>query len=205
MADVDNVNSETSTNCAAAPMRDWSPFRAAQPDEKVPGPRKIGSTNGVGDRLRVAAFAELQAREGFRWALDNILDAPQHLKEQWKHMIDEEDRHYNWLLGRMQELKIDPAERPVSDSLWRSVVKTRNANEFVYIMADAEELGKDAEQHFVTQLRERDPQTAEVFARIAAEEEHHISAQRSAVATPAAATADTGRTESVAAETAAGL
>lgn len=68
----------------------WEPFVVAAAGTRTPQPRGINTAEGLGDRLRTAAFAE-------------------------------EDRHLGWLLGRMRELGVDPAGRPVSDRLWRSL------------------------------------------------------------------------------------
>src|SRR5436309_133432 len=47
---------------------DWNPFDIAPPGSPQQAPRSINNLDGVGDRLRAAAFAEIQAREAFYWA-----------------------------------------------------------------------------------------------------------------------------------------
>ncbi len=154
---------------------DWSPFRPAGPGEDVPKPRGIGTPEGLGDRLRTAAFAERQAREAFDWAAASLADAPAGLPAEWRRLAREEDKHLGWLLARMSELGVGPAARPVSTRLWESLQACRGAREFTAFMVRAEERGRAAEASFARALASRDPVTADIFARIAREEEGHIA------------------------------
>lgn len=156
---------------------DWSPFTLCPPDERAPKARGIATPEGLGDRLRTAAFAEFQAREAFRWAAERFVDAPQPLREAWRRMAEEEGKHYGWLRARMKELGVDPGARPVSDALFRSLGSAADAAEFARLMARAEERGRAAERSFEKSLETRDPETAAIFARIAAEEDEHIATQ----------------------------
>ena len=59
---------------------DWSPFRLAPEGTRPEPPRSIHTRDGIGDRLRSAAFAEIQAREAFLWADIRFADeAPEEL------------------------------------------------------------------------------------------------------------------------------
>ena len=160
---------------------DWKPFVVCAADEGVPRARGLHAPEGLGDRLRTAAFAERQAAEAFRWAAESLAAAPPELREAWRRFAVEEEKHLGWILGRMAELKIDPAGRAVSDRLWRSLVRCRAPREVSLLMTRAEERGKAAEESFRLSLASRDPATAEIFGRIAAEEEQHIAAQRDLV------------------------
>lgn len=150
------------------------------PDAFPPAPRGASTAEGLGDRLRVAAFAELQAREAFRWAADTLLDAGDGLRAAWRRIADEEDRHLKLLLGRMAELGVRPDERPVSDRLWRSLRGCRTTREFVAYMKTAEERGRAAEESFSRSFAQRDPVTAALFGKIAADEAEHIEIGRRA-------------------------
>ena len=92
----------------------WEPFVVCPSGVRAPDSRGINTPEGLGDRLRTAAFAEFQAREAFRWAVSRFPSAPGRLRETWELLAGEEDRHFGWLVGRMAELRVDPAARPVS-------------------------------------------------------------------------------------------
>ena len=153
----------------------WEPFDVCDPDEYPPAPRGLHSPDGIGDRLRVAAFAELQAREAFRWAADTRLDAGDGLRAAWRRIADDEDRHLQLLLGRMAELGVRPDARPVSDRLWRSLRGCKTTREFIAYMRTAEERGRDAEVSFRVKLADRDPVTAAIFGKIADDEAEHLA------------------------------
>ena len=156
----------------------WAPFAVCDPDSFAPAARGINSPEGLGDRLRVAAFAELQAREAFRWAADTLLDASPQLRTAWRRIADDEHRHLEMLLGRMLELGVKPGARPVSDRLWRSLRECKSVKEFVPFMRRAEERGRAAEESFRRQLAERDPVTSALFGKIADDEAEHIALSR---------------------------
>lgn len=153
----------------------WAPFVVGGESEKILSPRGISTPEGIGDRLRTAAFAEFQAREAFRWAAKNLPDASEELRAVWVKMADDEDRHFSMILKRMVELGVAPDARPVSDRLWNSLINTRGAAEFSEYMRTAEERGRAAEESFAAQLAKSDPATAAMFAEIAVDEEKHIS------------------------------
>ena len=156
----------------------WKPFDVCEPDAFAPAPRGINTAEGLGDRLRVAAFAEMQAREAFRWAADTLLDASVPLRAAWRRIADDENRHLELLLGRMAELDVKPGARPVSDRLWRSLRACKSAREFVPYMRTAEERGRAAEESFRRSLADRDPVTAALFGKIADDEAEHIALSR---------------------------
>ena len=156
---------------------DWSPFRVCADGEKAPSSRGLETPEGLGDRLRTAAFAERQARDAFAWAADRYADAPDWLREGWRRLSADEGKHLGWLLRRMEQLGVSPAERPVSDGLYRSLTRCADWREFAAYMARAEDRGRTAERHFEKALAGRDPETARIFAAIAAEEDAHIALQ----------------------------
>mgnify|MGYP001582628964 CR=1 FL=1 len=156
---------------------DWSPFVTCPPDERPPRTRGITTPEGLGDRLRTAAFAEFQAREAFRRAAERFVEAPEPLRDAWRRLAAEEGKHYGWLLARMKSLGVEPGARPVSDALFRALGKAADAAEFARLMADAEDRGRAAERSFQKALQARDPETAGIFARIAEEEDEHIAIQ----------------------------
>lgn len=153
----------------------WEPFFVCDPDQYPPAPRGVNTPEGLGDRMRTAAFAELQAREAFLWAVDTRIDATEELRAAWRRIAGDEDRHLKMLLGRMAELGVRPDERPVSDRLWRSLRACKTAREFVAYMKTAEERGRAAEESFRRQFADRDPVTAAIFGKIADDEAEHIA------------------------------
>ena len=157
------------------PNRNWDPFSVAPLGERGDLPRALSTQEGVGDRLRSAAFAEIQAREAFLWAAEKFQgDAPLGLIQAWQALALEEDKHMNWLLGRMQELGISVQERRVSLHLWVSLTACQNAKEFAFYMASAEQRGRTAGLRFYKDLVAKDRVTAEIFGKIAEEEMAHI-------------------------------
>jgi len=155
-------------------MKDWSPFRLCEPEKRPPRTRAMRTVPGVGDRLRVAAFAEIQAREAFLWAATTFSEASNSLKAAWKGLAQAEDRHLNWLLRRMAEIGTPVEERPVSHELWQSFQSTSSAKDFAVFMASAEERGRIAGERFAHELEEFDPISAKIFGKIAEEEVEHI-------------------------------
>lgn len=164
---------------------DWTPFLVCEPDDYPPAARGMGGPDGLGDRLRTAAFAERQALEAFRWAAETIVDVSEELRAAWRRMAKEEDVHLQLLLGRMAELGARVDGRPVSDRLWRRLRTSRNAAEFSARMREAEARGQAAEESFRRSLADRDPVTAAIFGRIADDEAEHLAlADRLAIRRP---------------------
>lgn len=157
------------------PTPDWSPFRVVAAGGRPDAPRSIHTPEGVGDRLRAAAFAEIQAREAFLWGADHFQDAPEGLRRAWRGLALAEDRHLGWLLKRMEGLGIPVQERGVSDQLWRSLIACHNARDFAFYMASAEERGRRAGVRFHEAMAQKDPVSAEIFGKIAEEELEHIA------------------------------
>ena len=153
----------------------WEPFRLSPAGTRPDLTRSLDTNEGIGDRLRAAAFAEIQAREAFLWAASHFDDAPLSLRAAWKGLALAEQRHLDWLLNRMRELEIDVKERMVSDYLWISLISSRNAPEFAHFMASAEERGRKAGARFHQAMYKRDPITAKIFGKIAEEEVSHIA------------------------------
>lgn len=157
------------------PLRDWSPFQVL-PRRKLPQrSRSIQNPEGIADRLRAAAFAEVQARDAFLWAAERFTnEAPAGLCEAWRFLAQEEHKHLNWLLDRLSVLGFGVGDRAVSDHLWVSLVCTRSAKEFSQYMANAEERGRLAGEKFYTDLELIDPISAAIFKQIALEERAHV-------------------------------
>ncbi len=156
----------------------WTPFSALGPQFRPEPVRSLRTPDGIADRLRSAAFAELQAREAFAWAAGRFEDAPGGLREAWLGLSREEDKHLGWLLGRLRDLKSSPESRKVSTRLWNSLTACATAREFAFFMAEAEERGRQAGLLFERALAEEDSLTSEIFGKIASEEEAHIALAR---------------------------
>lgn len=152
----------------------WEPFDVVAKGCKADLPRSLDTFEGIGDRLRSAAFAELQAREAFLWASTHFEDASESLKIAWVDLSQAENRHLHWLLKRLDELGIPVKSRRVSDQLWDSLQSCKTAREFATYMASAEERGRRAGLRFHEGLSKIDPITAEIFRKIAEEEISHI-------------------------------
>ena len=154
---------------------DWKPFLVCGPDETAPAARGMNGPDGIGDRLRVAAFAERQAFAAFAWAADVLPGASPELRDAWRRLAKEEEFHMNLLLTRMEELGVRVDARAVSDRLWRRLTSCRDASEFAAQMRVAEARGQAAEETFRRTLAGRDPVTAEIFGRIADDEAEHLA------------------------------
>lgn len=158
-----------------APAPDWAPFRVLPRGQRPEPPRPITQAAGVGDRLRAAAFAEIQAREAFLWAAGrDDWEVPASLRTAWRGLALAEDRHLQWLLNRMEQLGIGVTDKEVADPLWVSLTSCGGPREFARYMASAEERGRRAGERFFEQLQGSDPETARIFGRIAEEEVAHI-------------------------------
>lgn len=152
----------------------WEPFKLVPPGERTDLTRPMNTNDGIGDRLRAAAFAEIQAYYAFLWAAQTFTDAPDSLRSAWRGLALAEEKHLGWLLYRMQEIGVDVKDRGVSDSLWYSLVECKTAKDFSIFMASAEERGRRAGERFKQALRQFDVRSADIFGQIALEEVEHI-------------------------------
>ncbi|MDO9180783.1 MAG: hypothetical protein Q7U04_00175 [Bacteriovorax sp.] len=151
---------------------DWSPFKIGTTIK----PRPLNSTEGIVDRIRIAAFAERQAYYAFLEAARIFADeVPEDLILAWKRIATEEAKHESWLLKRLVEINQDVAELTVGLGLYNSFSKCDNAKDFTIYISDSEEKGRLAGLKFVEALETRDPETARIFSNIAIEELDHIS------------------------------
>ena len=153
---------------------DWHPFRICEEGKKAPYPRGLSTPEGMGDRLRFVAFAEKQATHAFASAAEIFSEVSEGTKKIWRILAEEEKKHLQWLLWRMEELELDIHERPVSLALWKSFDHCKTAKEFAVFMANAEERGRIAGEQFYETLLKIDPITAKIFQQIALEEQEHI-------------------------------
>jgi uncharacterized ferritin-like protein (DUF455 family) len=149
----------------------WSPYIIGI----SPRVRPLQTIEGLGDRLRLIAFAERQAHYAFLEAADRFKDAPKGLQEAWKWVAQEEAKHESWLLKRLNEIGQDVAAVPMSLKLYESFAKCLTARDFAFYIADAEERGRIGALRFAEVLSRRDPETAEMFAQIALEEQEHVA------------------------------
>lgn len=154
---------------------DFRPFVICEPGQRAAKPRPMNTPAGLGDRMRTAAFAELQAIAAFRWAAEHFHDVPQSLRDQWSAQINDETRHYEMICRRMEELGLELTERPVSTSLWKSLQECATGQEFCIKIASAEERGRQAGVRLAGFLETIDPETAAVFREIANDEVAHVA------------------------------
>ena len=153
----------------------WKPFVLCAPGQRPPRPRDIGLTEGLGDRLRTAAFAELQAVRAFTWAVSHFDDLPEGLGEDWRRQIPQEQQHYTLILERMAQLGIEVGAVPVAPLIWASVQECETGKQFCLYMASAEERGRQAGIRLCRALQDTDPDTVEIFQSIVADEEAHVA------------------------------
>lgn len=149
----------------------WSPYQIGT----SPKLRSLHTPEGLGDRLRLIAFAERQAFHAFNDAINRFQDAPEGLKEAWKWVALEEAKHESWLLQRMEAIGQDVSAIPVNLNLYHSLQKCQTAKDFAFYISDAEERGRIGAEKFAETLAIRDPETAAVFDQIAKEEREHIN------------------------------
>jgi len=154
---------------------DFSPFTVTTPGTRAPGPRRLGTPEGLGDRMRTAAFAEFQAVIAFTWAAETFNDVPDGLLQAWRQQIPQERVHYDLIIARMSELCFNLTERPVSCALWDSLRPCTTGREFCLRIASAEERGRQAGLRLASFLAATDPVTAAIFQRIADEEVAHVA------------------------------
>jgi len=154
---------------------DFDPFIICSPGERAPRPRPINTPDGLGDRMRTAAFAELQAMVAFRWAAVQFPDAPATLRDKWTAQIADETRHYEMICRRMEELGFELAGQPVSTSLWESLKVCTTGRDFCIRIASAEERGRQAGVRMVNYLGKSDPETAAIFQEIVDDEVAHVA------------------------------
>jgi len=148
----------------------WSPFIIGD----SPKVRPLNTREGLGDRLRLIAFAERQAYYAFLEAAERFTDAPAELIAAWKWVAGEEKKHESWYLKRLEEIGQDVAAVPVSLNLYHSFAECKTAREFALYISDAEERGRVGAERFAEVLRETDPVTAKMFAQVALEEREHV-------------------------------
>lgn len=153
---------------------DWSPFSICKEEEKAPSLRSLSTQEGLGDRLRFVAFAEMQAVHAFRAATEIFPTAPGEVHELWLNLAKEEEKHLQLLLNRMKEIGVDPAERPQSLAIWKSFDHCKTAAEFAKFMSSAEDWGKNSGEKFHRTLLNIDHDSAMLFKQIAEEEKTHI-------------------------------
>lgn len=154
---------------------DFSPFDICQPGERPDKPRPMMTPEGVGDRMRSAAFAELLAIAAFKWAAGHFKDVPDELRDSWRDQVADESRHYGMIRRRMEEMGVDVRERKVSLSLWEALQDCATGQDFCIMIAAAEERGRRAGLKLAGHLKNSDPETTAMFLEIAADEETHVA------------------------------
>jgi len=143
---------------------DWKPFQVAPPGEKADPIRSLQTPEGIEDRLRSAAFAELQAQKAFLWAAEFYTLISPKLKRAWVHLAQAEERHLHWLLSRMEALQLSISQRKVSQQLWLSLISCPTAEQFAHYMASAEERGRKANLHFFKPFNKEIP-SLQIFSK----------------------------------------
>jgi len=156
----------------------WQPFRV---DYKADYVRPLAGPGGVEDRLRTVAFAELQARECFRWGAKKFAAEKPDWAEQWLHFAEVENRHAQMLLDRFSELGLSIGARTVSNKLTRLCKSSSDPVMFLFLLASAEERGMEAGSIIGTQMAAIDAKSAAIFKQIADEEVEHVAFSKKAL------------------------
>lgn len=150
----------------------WSPFRLAIKAETI---GKLGQVNGVVDRLRLVCFAELQARDLFRYGAKKFLGiAPQEWIDSWEMFAEVENRHGQMLWDRFHELGGSIESKAISNKLYRHCISTEDYILFLFLLSSAEERGMESGYILSDQMHSVDPKSAEIFKQIAEEEVEHV-------------------------------
>jgi len=152
----------------------FEPFTICEPGTRPLRPRSLTLPEGLGDRMRSAAFAEFQAIAAFRWAAEKFMDVPEELRAAWTALVPEEIKHYELIVNRMQELGFAIDDRCVSTRLWESLHDCSTGKEFCIKIAGAEERGRLAGITLCKYLADKDPQTVAVFQEIVDDEVAHV-------------------------------
>lgn len=159
----------------------WAPFQIQL--QKPDLIRGMGSEEGIGDRLRVVAFAELQARDAFQSGVDRFSRAvPEYWSKQWLAFAKVEARHAQMLLDRMKVLGVSISARKVSDKLTRLCKTAQDPIVFLFCLASAEERGMEAGNQLKDLVAKYDPISAAIFEEIASEEVEHVRAAKEMLA-----------------------
>ena len=135
----------------------WAPYQIGV----APRVRPLQSVEGLGDRLRLIAFAERQAHYAFLEAAERFSDAPVELINAWKWVAVEEAKHESWLLKRLSEIGQDVAAVAVNLNLYHSFAECKSAKDFALYISDAEERGRVGAERFAegSKLNETNFQT----------------------------------------------
>lgn len=152
----------------------WEPFKLSPRGSRAQEVRALNTPEGIADRLRIVAFAEMQARQAFLWAAESFEEATPELRDAWRRLAKEEEKHFGWLMNRLMELDVNVGERLVCDDLWHSLVGCTSSKEFAVYMATAEERGRKGGERFYQSMLNIDPISAKLFGKIAEEEVMHI-------------------------------
>ncbi len=156
-------------------QRSWAPFDVVAPGRRPDRMRSIVSPEGIADRLRSAAMAEIQARDAFLDAAERFADrAPLGLIRAWRALASAEDKHLGWLLERLEDLGQEVDGRRVSAQLFRTLSGCADPERFSRYMAHAETRGMEAGEKFRVRMADVDPVTARLFGVVAEEEADHI-------------------------------
>ncbi len=149
----------------------WSPFKLAAKAEVI---RPLQSKEGIADRLRTVAIAELLARDAFSWGVRQFPEAPQEWLDLWTSFEAIEDRHAQMLLDRMTALGVRAEDRVVSDKLSKLCRTATDPIIFWFLISTAEERGMEAGFLLGKQMHEYDAESAAIFKQIADEEVEHV-------------------------------
>lgn len=152
---------------------DWKPFRVGPRQDRI---RAMSTPEGIGDRLRAVAFAEIQARDGFRFGLETFPEAHPELRGYWERFATMEEEHAQLLIDRALEVGADLGERVVVPNLWQMFIQAKDADFFLYLISTAEARGLEVGRMMVEPMRAVDPISAAIFDKIADDEVEHIEA-----------------------------
>jgi uncharacterized ferritin-like protein (DUF455 family) len=166
--------------CTINPQTAWKPFLIKERGDTI---RPLNGPEGVADRLRLVAFAEVQARDAFFWGAEHFAgQIPEDWRSTWIRFAEVEERHANLLLQRLVDIGGDVGARAVSDKLSRLCRAAEDPIHFLFLLSSAEERGMESGLLLGKQMESVDAISAKIFQQIAEEEVEHVEAANIALA-----------------------
>ena len=192
------INSrELAYKLSPAPLRlgrthDWEPMSPALPPDSpgrppelfvMPRSYRSGSPESAAGRLKLLhtfAHHELQAAELFAWAVLAFPRAPRCFRRGLIAILQEEIRHLNLYVRRLDELGVAFGSLPVRDWFWQRVPLARSEHAFISLMGlGLEAANLDHSARFARRFRlAGDHRSAQIIEVVEREEIRHVAFAR---------------------------
>ncbi len=144
--------------------------------KKLPHPDALGDPEMAMRSLHTFANHELMAVELMAWALLAYPDAPPAFRNGVVRLIVDEQEHFELYRNRIIELGANFGDEPLNDHFWRGADKLTTPLKWICMMNLTFEQGNlDHAPFFEEKFRQFDDiRSAEIMARITADEIHHV-------------------------------